>query len=197
VLAVSIGAALALLAGGVALAVDLTGDEGGATDSPRQSTESRATSTTAAEPQPLLTSVALVPGDPVRVRLRFNGEPLEPGVVHVRDGDISDGHAWFVLAQRGIAAGTQGPSSGDVRVRVRKAKNRLRVDLASTGKLERARATRIDARTVLVTFTTPPPTTGTTGSTNGPADGSQSSGTTTDTTPSKPSKPSQPVFPSG
>jgi hypothetical protein len=197
VLAVSIGAALALLAGGVALAVDLTGDEGGATDSPRQSTESRATSTTAAEPQPLLTSVALVPGDPVRVRLRFNGEPLEPGVVHVRDGDISDGHAWFVLAQRGIAAGTQGPSSGDVRVRVRKAKNRLRVDLASTGKLERARATRIDARTVLVTFTTPPPTTATTGSTNGPADGSQSSGTTTDTTPSKPSKPSQPVFPSG
>jgi hypothetical protein len=199
VLAASVGAALALLAGGVALAVDLTGGGGAATtDSPRQSTESRATSTTAAEPRPLLASVALVPGDPVRVLLRFDGDPLEPGVVHVRDGDISDGHAWFVLAQPGIAAGTQGPSSGEVRVRVRKAKNRLRVDLKTAAKLERARVERIDARTVRVTLTTPPPATGTTGSTNGPTGGSQPSGTTTtDTTPSKPSKPSHPVFPSG
>lgn len=198
VLAVSVGAALALLAGGVALAVDLTGRGGGATDSPRQSIESKSTSTTAAEPRPLLASVALVPTDPVGVQLRFTGDPLEPGVVHVRDGDISDGHAWLVLAQRGIAAGTQGSSSGDVRVRVRKAKNHLRVDLSTDGSLQRARAKRTNGHTVLVTFTTPPPTTGTTGSTNGPSGGSETGGTTTtDTTPSKPSKPSNPVFPSG
>jgi hypothetical protein len=199
VLAASVGAALALLAGGVALAVELTrGGGAAAVDSPRQSTESRTTSTTAAELRPLLTSVALVSTDPVGVRLRFTGDPLEPGVVHVRDGDISDGHAWLVLAQRGIAARTQGATSGAVHVRVRKAKNRLRVDLATDGKLERARAKRIDGRTVLVTFTTPPPTTGTTGPTGGTNGESQpSETTTTDTTPSKPSKPSQPVFPSG
>jgi hypothetical protein len=206
VLAVSVGAALALLAGGVALAVDMTGG-GGATDTPRQSTESKTTSTTAAAPRLLLRSVALVPTDPVGVRLRFTGDPLEPGVVHVRDGDISDGHARLFIAQRGIAAGTQGSSSGDVRVRVRKAKNRLRVDLATDGSLERARAKRIDGHTVLVTFTTPAPTTGTTGttgstgstgSTGGTNGGSEPNGTTTtDTTPSKPSKPSHPVFPSG
>ena len=198
VLAASVGAVLVLLAGGVALAVDMTGGGGGATDSPRQSTESKTTSTVAAEPRPLLTSVALLPTDPVGVRLRFTGDPLEPGVVRVRDGDISDGHAWLALAQRGIAARTQGATSGDVRVRVRKAKNRLRVDLAMDGNLERARAKRIDGHTVLVTFTTPPPTTGTTNSTGGTNSGSQpSETTTTDTTPSKPSKPSHPVFPSG
>jgi len=198
VLAMSVGVALALLAGGVALAVDLTGRGGETTDSPRQSTESRATSTTAAEPRPLLTSIAPVPGDSVGVRLRFTGDPLEPGMVHVRDGDISDGHAWLVLSQRGIGAETQGATSDGVRVRVRKAKNRLRIDLATDGKLDRARAKRIDGRTVLVGFTTLPATTGTTGSTNGPSGGSHPSGTTTtETTPSKPSKPSQPVFPSG
>jgi len=201
VLAASVGAALALLAGGVALAVDLTGGGEKAADSPRQSTESKATSTTAAESRPLLTSVAFVPTDPVRVRLRFTGDPLEPGVVHVRDGDISDGHAWLVLAQRGIAARTQGATSGGVRVRVRKAKNSVRVDLRTDGNLERARAQRIDGRTVLVRFTMPPTATGPTGPTGptgGPTGGSQPSGTTTtDTTPSKPSKPSHPVFPSG
>jgi hypothetical protein len=197
VLAVSVGAALALLAGGVALAVDMTGGEGGATDTPRQSTESKTTSTTAAEPRPLLTSVALVPTDPVGVRLRFTGDPLEPGVVHVRDGDISDGHARLFIAQRGIAARTQGLSSGDVTVKVRKAKNRLRVDVATNANLDRARAGRSDGHTILVTFTTPPQTTTTPDST-GPSGGSQQGGTTTtDTTPSKPSKPSHPVFPSG
>jgi len=197
VLAMSVGVALALLAGGVALAVDLTGRGGETTDSPRQSTESRATSTTAAEPRPLLTSIAPVPGDSVGVRLRFTGDPLEPGAVHVHDGDISDGHAWLVLSQRGIGAETQGATSDGVRVRVRKAKNRLRIDLATDGQLDRARAKRIDGRTVLVRFTMRP-TTGTTGSTNGPSGGSHPSGTTTtETTPSKPSKPSHPVFPSG
>jgi protein kinase-like protein len=183
VLAVSAVAGLALVAGGVALAVDLSRDGGEIGATLPQTTESIRT-TTASEPRPLVTEVAVVSGDPVGVRLRLAGKPLEVGSVHVRDDDISDGHAWFVLAQRGITARTEGVSAGDVRVRVRKAKNRLRIDLATDENLERARVRRTDGRTVVVTFTKPPPTSsGSTGSTG------STGGATTTPPPTKPDKP--------
>jgi Protein kinase domain len=175
-------AGLALVAVGVALAVDLTrGGEVAATTTQR--TESEPTTTASSPAVPVLTSVAYLSGDPGSVRLRLSGEPLRPGSLRVRDADISDGHAWFELAQRGIGARTQGSSSTDVRVRVRKAKNRVRIDLATDRALSRAQVRRVDGRTVVVTFTKPPvTTTGSTGSTGG-------TGTTTTPPPAKTDKP--------
>jgi Protein kinase domain len=191
-IAVAIAAGLVLLAGGVALAFGLRDDGKRTASTLPRTTESKPKTITAAQ-VPLVTSVALVSGDPARVRLRLTGAPLRAGSLHMRDGDISDGHAWFEVTQPRIGTHTRGVLAGDVRVRVRKAKNRLRIDLATDDALERARARRVDGHTVVVTFTKPPPpVTGSTSSTGG----QQETGTTTDTTPSKPANPGG-SFPNG
>jgi hypothetical protein len=184
-------AGLALVAVGVALAVDLSGGGGGVAATTTQRTESEPTTTASSPAAPVVTSVAYLAGDPGSVRLRLSGKPLRPGTVRVRDADISDGHAWFELAQTGIGARTQGSSSTDVRVRVRKATNRVRIDLATDRDLERAQVRRVDGRTVVVTFTKPPPTT--TGSTSSTG---STGGTETTTTP-PPTKPDKPVLKTG
>ena len=119
-----------------------------------------------------------------------------PGSIRLRDGDISDGHAWFELAQPGIAARTQGAASDGVRLRVRKAKNRLRVDLATERDFDRVKVRRVGEHTVLVTITKPPAqvSTGSTSTGTTPPTG----GTTPpkDTTPTKDTTP-DPTWPSG
>ena len=196
-LAILVAAGLALLAGGVALGVDLArgGESGAATTT--QKTESQSTTTAVAPQTPLLTKIAFVAGDPVGVRLRLTGEPLRAGTVLVRDADISDGHAWFELTQSGISARTQGAASGDVRVRVRKAKNRLRVDLATDESLERAKVRRVDGRTIVVSFTKPP--TPTSSGSTGSAGSTGSNGSTGGTTTTPPEKPDtqKPVLKTG
>jgi Protein kinase domain len=178
--------AAVLIAGGAAAAMGLARDGDHAVAPPSQtsgSTTTGARSSTAA--RTFLRRVALASGDPVTARLRLTGPPLDAGSIRVRDGDISDGHAWFELVQPGIGARTQGAASDDVGVRVRKAKNRLRVDLAVVEHFERMRVQRVDGRTVLVTLTKPsvPVATGSSSVTQptGP----------TDTTPTKPTKPAQ------
>ena len=203
-IAASAVVALALLAGGIALAFALTGNGKPAASTVSHTTESRPQTTTAAtRNEPLLRRVALVSGDPVSGRLRFAGDPLVAGSVHMRDADISDGHAWFEVTQKGITARTTGLRAGDPRVRVRKARGSLRIDLATDKKLDRARARRVNGRTVLVTFTKPAQTSGGsrghTGSTGGSTGGSPPTGTTTttETTQTQPTTPSDGVFPSG
>jgi len=184
-------AAVVLLAGGVALAVAMTDDGGSASASPPTLSESTTTHETSTTPDhSTLSNVAFGTGDPVAARIRLTGLPLGAGSIRLRDGDISDGHAWFELAQAGIAARTQGAASDDVRVRIRKARNRLRVDLATAQDLDRVRVRRIDGHTVLITFTRPvkqvstTPYTGTTPSvdTTPPKDTSPPKDTTPDPT---------------
>jgi hypothetical protein len=158
-----------LLAGGGALAFALTDDESGASASPPKLSESTTTHQTSTAPKhSTLTSVAFGSDDPISARIRFTGSPLAAGSIRRRDGDISDGHAWFELTQPGIGARTRTATSGDLRVRVRNARNRLRVDLTTTQRLDRVHVRRVDGHTVLVTFTraaqqvSTPPSTGTT-----------------------------------
>jgi len=188
-----VGAALGavvLIAGGVALAVAITNDDAGTSASPPKLSESTTTHQTSTTPDhSTLSNVAFGTGDPVTARIRLTGSPLGAGSIRLRDGDISDGHGWFELAQPRIAARTQGAASGDVRVRIRKARNRLRVDLATDQDLDRVRVRRIDGHTVLITFTRPTqvsntPSTGTTPSpdTTPPTDTSPPKDTTPDPT---------------
>jgi Protein kinase domain len=185
--------AVALLAGGIALAVGLRRDDDEtATSTPETTAVTRQEETTPPE-QTSLGRVALISGDPVRARLRLTGPPLESASIRMHDADISDGHAWFVVAQPGITARTQGAESADLRVRVRKAKSRLRVDLATDGNFDRIRVRRIDGHTVLVTLSKPR-TQVSTGSTSASTGGTEGNETTPmqDTTPSNPAKPEQP-----
>jgi hypothetical protein len=183
--------AIASVAGGVALAIGLARDDGrGAADAP-ETTGVTTVGEETAPPEPTsLHRVAFLSGDPVGARLRLTGPPLAAGSIRMRDADISDGHAWFALAQPGIAASTQGAESSDLRVRIRKAKNRLRVDLATGADLERVRVRRVDGHTVLVTISKPPAQTSAGSSTGGTRSGGGADTTPTqDTTPSKPTKP--------
>ena len=90
------------------------------------------------------------------MRLQLAGPPIPATSVRLRDGDISDGRAWFELRRARIGARTRGASSADLQVTVRQAKNRLRVDLATAKKLDHVRLRRIDGHAVLVTVTRPP-----------------------------------------
>ena len=74
------------------------------------------------------------------MRLQLAGPPIPATSVRLRDGDISDGRAWFELRRARIGARTRGASSADLQVTVRRAKDRLRVDLATAKKLDHVRA---------------------------------------------------------
>ena len=180
---------LVVAAGGAALAVGMTRDDSDASRSTLQTSESTpAKPTTARKEGALLRRVALTSGDPVTARLLLTGPPLATGSIRMRDADISDGHAWFELRQTRIGARTQGASSGDVNVRVRKARNRLRVDVATEQSFGSIVVRRLDGRTVLVTLTRPEAQV-TTGSNTGT--------TATDTTPAEDTTPKTPKGPGG
>jgi hypothetical protein len=192
-------AAVALLAGGVAFAIGLTrGDGEAATTTSDTTTATRSHEETSPTEQTSLGRVALISGDPVGTRLRLTGPPLEPASVRIHDADISDGHAWFAVVQPGITASTHGATFADLRVRVRKAKNRLRIDLATDGNFDRVRVRRVDGHTLLVALTKPPTqvSTGPTTSVGGTNTGGGDTAPTQDTTPTKPTKPDS-YFPSG
>ena len=196
-----VGVAVALLAGAFVLAAALASDDGETATSTSDTTSATHPQEETTPPeQTSLRHVALIAGDPVGARLRLTGLPLEPASLRVHDADISDGHAWFAVVQTGITARTPGAASPDLRIRVRKAKNRLRVDLATDGNFDRVRVRRIDGHTLLVTVSKPPGPTST-GSTIGNSGGTGGAGTTPtqDTTPSKPTKPKNenPYLPSG
>ena len=130
------------------------------------------------------------------MRLQLAGPPIPATGVRLRDGDISDGRAWFELRRARIGARTPGASSADLRVSVREAKNRLRVDLATAQKLDRVRLRRIDGHTVLVTVTRPPARVSPTTSKAPTTSSSTSSGRSNTTTrPKQQPKPEQPATP--
>src|SRR5262245_9811938 len=189
-----VAVAVALLLGGIALAVGLTrGDGEAATIASNTTTATRQQEETTPPEQTSLGRIALITGDSVGARLRLTGRPLEPASVRIHDADISDGHAWFAVVQPGITARTRRAVFADLRVRVRKAKNRLRVDLATDGRFDRVRVRRVDGHTLLVTVSKPPKETST-GSTIGNTGGTGGAETTPtqDTTPSHPTQPEQP-----
>ena len=198
----SAAAAAVLVIGGSAVGIALSRDqEDDAEGPPATSTSTPPASTATQRPSPapprtLLRRIAIGGGSPVTVRLQLGGPPIPATGVRLRDGDISDGRAWFELRRPRIAARARGASSGDLRVSVRQAKNRLRVDLVTPRQLDRVRLRRVDGHTVLVTVTRPPappsPTTS-----NGPTTSSSGSsgGSTTTTSPKKQTKPEQPAAP--
>ena len=154
----------ALVIGGGAVGIALTRGHGDSTERPpatSTSTPPASTTTTKQHPSPapprtLLRRVAITTGSPVTVRLQLAGPPIPATSVRLRDGDISDGRAWFELRRARIGTRTRGASSADLQVSVRQAKNRLRVDLATAKKLDHVRVRRIDGHTVLVTVRRPP-----------------------------------------
>jgi len=150
--------ALAGVAGGIIAAVELSGGDRTNTAGTQQITTSDQT-TSQSEPKPVvgpaLAGVSLDENaDTVTATLRLAGPALDRGSVLVRDRDITDGHAWFELRQAGIRARTKGVRDGPVSVRVRKARNLLRVDLAiSDGTFDRFEVRRVDGHTVIATLT--------------------------------------------
>src|SRR5262245_39937203 len=105
----ALGAAvIALLAGGIALAVGLTRDDGETAASGPDTTYVTHTQKETPPPeQTSLRNVAVSSGDPVSANLRLTGPPLEPASLRIHDADISDGHAWFAVVQPRITALTQ------------------------------------------------------------------------------------------
>jgi hypothetical protein len=133
-LALGAGAAGLLLAGGVGAAFALTGDDGGSGATSTQSTQTHET-TSGSVPIERPAGVRLsavdldTRADPARATLRLAGAARGTARVDLRDADISDGHAWFVLRGAGIDAKTQGAANDALTVKVRKARNMLRIDL--------------------------------------------------------------------
>ena len=201
VLGTTAAAAAALVIGGGAVGIALTrGHEDGAEAPPATTTSTPPASTTKQHPSPvppptLLRRVAITAGSPVTVRLQLAGPPIPATSVRLRDGDISDGRAWFELRRPRIAARTRGATSADLRVSVRQTKNRLRVDLATAKKLDHVRLRRIDAHTVLVTVTRPSAHVSPTTSNAPTTSSSTSSGGSNTTRPKKQPKPEQPATP--
>ena len=184
------------------MGVALTSDDAERPAGPSTTTTATPPKTTAArkpKPRPtpkrtLLSRVSVTAGNPLTARFRLAGASLAGASIHVRDADISDGHAWFELRRPGLVARTRGASTGDLRIRVRQAKNRLRVDLTTEKELDRVRVRRVDGSTVLVTITRaspPPPPSGSSGSTT-----SSTSGGSTPTQP-KPKPRTEPDQPGG
>jgi hypothetical protein len=202
-------AAAALVIGGGAVGIALTrGHEDSAEGPPATSTSTPPASTTTkrhpspAPPRTLLRRVAITTGSPVTVRLQLAGPPIPATSLRLRDGDISDGRAWFELRRARIGARTRGASSADLRVSVREAKNRLRVELATAKKLDHVRLRRIDGHTVLVTVTRPParvsPTTSKAPTTSSSGSIDRSNTTTRPKQQPKPEQPATPApFPNG
>ena len=201
VLGIAAASAAALVIGGGAAGIALTRGNEDRAEGPPTTSSSTPASTTKRHPPPdpprtLLRRVAITAGSPVTVRLQLAGPPIPATSIRLRDSDISDGRAWFELRRARIGARTRGASSADLEVSVRRAKNRLRVDLATAKKLDHVRLRRIDGHTVLVTVTRPKaqdsPTT-----TNAPTTSSSSSsgGSNTTTPPKQRPKPEQPATP--
>jgi hypothetical protein len=207
-LGMAAAASAALLIGGGAVGVALTRDDAERPAGPSTTTNAtppKKTVARKAKPRPtpqrtLLSRVSVRAGDPLTARLRLAGAPLAGASIHVRDADISDGHAWFELRRPGLVARTRGASSADLRIRVRQAKNRLQVDLTTEKALDRIRVRRVDGGTVLITVTraSPPPSSGSSGSPT-----SSTSGGSTPTQPkqeprTEPDQPGGPQpFPNG
>ena len=195
-------AVAALVIGGGAVGIALTRGHGDSTERPPATSTSTPPASTTTQPHPspapprtLLRRVAITTGSPVTVRLQLAGPPIPATSVRLRDGDISDGRAWFELRRARIGTRTRGASSADLRVSVRQAKNGLRVDLATAKKLDHVRVRRIDGHAVLVTVTRPPAQVSPTTS-NAPTSSSTSSGSSTATTrPNQQAKPEQPATP--
>ena len=185
-------AALVLLgAAGIVAGIVISGGSA-LDDAPTQPRTTPATQTTkTSEPAeiPVLTNVNTTESSGiVTATLRLVGGKLDPGSVLIRDRDITDGHSWFELRQAGIRARTKGVPDGPVSVRVRKAKNLLRVDLAiNDGTFDRLEVRRVDGHTVIVTLTkatvtAPPPDTNSKGTVTEQTDTTPTTTTTTTTT---------------
>jgi hypothetical protein len=183
--------AVVLIAGGVATAFALSNENQPQTRAPERTTEKTDTTTRTTPPvaPALLAGVDLdTRGDPVLAALRLTGPALRRGSIRVRDGDITDGYAWFVLRQPGIDTHTKGAKNDALSVRVRKGKNFLRIDLkADEGALTGLEVRREDGHTVVATMSKPAPSTGSqsSGGTTTVTETTDST-TTTDTTPQDP-----------
>ena len=176
-------ASIAALAAGGALAVALSRDEveAPATQAVRTTADSGATTTVARpEPRALVRRVAFSGVDPVLATIGLTGPMLKPRRIAIGDRDISDGRAWFEIRQAGIGATTRGAESGDAAVRVRKAKDRVRVDVRTVATFDRIAVRRVDGHTVLVTLTRPQ---------HAPQSGPSTRGTPGDTTPTQDTTP--------
>jgi predicted Ser/Thr protein kinase len=191
---------LVALTGGALAARALSDDDPKA---PATRPESTSRTTTEASPPPVVHATIngvrfTRSGDDVVATLKASGKPVAAGAVLRRDSDIADGRAWFELAGRRITAATRGADNGVLVVRVRKGRDRVRVDVsAEAGAFSEFRVRRLDGRTVAVTVTRPevvssppqssPPSTGDEPETTQPQE----------TTPTTPEKPQEPIFKTG
>jgi len=136
-IALAVAFVVAALAAGGIVAAMITDDGQG---SAATSSDTSETGTTAPPPPP--PPAAVVPStvtrldareraDDVLLALITSGATLSPRAVVLRDDDLSDGHAWFELRGKGITTRTKGASVGPLSVRIRKARNRLRVDVSA------------------------------------------------------------------
>jgi Protein kinase domain len=97
-------------------------------------------------------------GDDVLLALTTTGAALAPRAVILRDADLSDGHAWLEVRGKGITTKTRGRTVGPVSVLIRKARNRVRVDLAAdSGSLSSLTASTPGAHRVTIAIAKPAP----------------------------------------
>ena len=150
---------LALAVVGIASALLLANSE-----TPQASTttqEEITTSTTPPVARPTPTTITAIGisarEDGLGATLRLRGTDLRPGAIAMRDRDLSDGRAWFELRQRNLASLVKRVVRSGLSVRVRKAPDRLRVDLAAEpGSFDTVRALRRNGDSVAVLVSAAP-----------------------------------------
>ena len=133
---VAAGLALVALAAGAVTAAIVTDDEPTAAATTSETTGSGDTTDRPPSPPapaaPAVTGIqARDRGENVLLTLTTTGAALSPRAVVLRDADLSDGHAWFEVRGPGITTTRRSETVGPLSVLIRKARNRLRVDLAA------------------------------------------------------------------
>jgi serine/threonine protein kinase len=162
--AVAAAFAVAALAAGAVAAAMLTDDGQGTAATSSESSESGTTAPPPSPPPAAVTSATVTGirardgGEEVLLALMTNGAALSPRAVILRDADLSDGHAWFELRGKGITTRTKGDTVGPLSVLIRKARNRVRVDVtAESGSLATLSASPARPHRATVAIAKPPP----------------------------------------